>query len=170
MNKQAELEQAYWNGFATKCAEMGVDASALTKEAQFGVGAHLLGGGTIGASLGALRKSDSLKQRLKNALKGGAIGASVGYGTGLLGRTSDAASDAELDAWHAFHAQDNPDDTLLDAWRTALTRNNRVTGAYLAASGLPLGGSAVVAAKRIAALLADRKRTKPDADQDENKA
>ena len=30
MNKQ--IEQAYWNGFRTKCAEMGVDAEALVKE------------------------------------------------------------------------------------------------------------------------------------------
>ena len=33
MNKQAELEQAYWNGFATKCAEYGVDAEKLAQEA-----------------------------------------------------------------------------------------------------------------------------------------
>ena len=31
MNKQAELEQAYWNGFATKCAEYGVDAEKLAQ-------------------------------------------------------------------------------------------------------------------------------------------
>lgn len=33
MDKQAELEQAYWNGFRTKCAEYGVDAEAFTKTA-----------------------------------------------------------------------------------------------------------------------------------------
>ena len=32
MNKQVELEQAYWRGFSTKCAEMGVDAEKLAQE------------------------------------------------------------------------------------------------------------------------------------------
>jgi len=31
MNKQAETEQAYWNGFSVKCAEMGVDAEKLAQ-------------------------------------------------------------------------------------------------------------------------------------------
>ena len=31
MNKQAEIEQAYWNGFRTKCAEYGVDATKLAR-------------------------------------------------------------------------------------------------------------------------------------------
>ena len=58
MNKQAELEQAYWNGFATKCAEMGVDAEALVKE-----GAPL---GRLAASVGR-RIPDVGRMLVRNA-------------------------------------------------------------------------------------------------------
>ena len=56
MNKQAEIEQAYWSGFATKCAEYGVDATKLAQAApppwltaiRKGVGRGISDGGTAG--------------------------------------------------------------------------------------------------------------------------
>ena len=64
MNKQAELEQAYWNGFNTKCAEMGVDAEKLAQMPNMLVTAPtVLGGLGLAAGTAAAPVSAYLSAR-----------------------------------------------------------------------------------------------------------
>jgi len=74
MDKQAELEQAYRQGFETKLAEL--DKQSINKHmlAQ-GLG---LAGGTLGAIRGAFKPTDK-RSRLANMLRS----ALVGYGGGV---------------------------------------------------------------------------------------
>ena len=86
MNKQAELEQAYWNGFATKCAEYGVDATKLAQA----VSQHRVaqGLGAAGAALGAVRglvRKTGKKGRLAAILRDALVGYGSGVGAGYAG-------------------------------------------------------------------------------------
>ena len=100
MNEQ--VEQAYWNGFATKCAEVGVDAEALVKEgARYDQIAKLIArmarsSNTLGRSLGpqvhraTSERASAMTDMLRRAKLKQSPSDLVGLGDPLLrGKNSD---------------------------------------------------------------------------------
>lgn len=95
--------EAFNHGFAEKCAEFGINASNLAKFAysqpKNNVPVAATGGAVLGVVLGALRKAENRKERLRNmaiyGIAGGAAGAGAGY---VNDAARDRINDLELAA------------------------------------------------------------------------